>query len=110
MNNREFDKLLANAAKATNASEAEKCFNALVACLSRDLIYCSIDQIENIIRDYLSYNSVTDNDLRIKIESLYSCEHPWFGKATKEKPITASDAYKMGLEYGAQFLKDLELK
>lgn len=108
MSSQTFDTLLQAAIRATNAYEAEKCFNALVAHLLNKNKFTPIDQIENIIRDNISYLTAGDNDLRIKVESLYSCEHPWFGKA-KDNPITASEAYKLGLEKGAEFLKELQL-
>jgi hypothetical protein len=111
MSSQKFDTLLQAALKATNASEAEKCFNALVACLLNKNKLTPIDQIENNIRDNISYlASHCSHELRMKVEALYSCEHPWFGKASKDHPITATEAYKLGLERGVKFLEELELK
>ena len=104
--NSEFDRLIKIALSATNAFEAEKCFKALVADFLKKHKYQTIDQAEDYIRDYLSYLCVSDHKLRLKVEGLYSCEHPYFGKA-KDKEITASDAYNLGLNKGFEFLKEL---
>jgi len=110
MSSQSFDTLLQAAIRATNANEAEKCFHALVAHLLNKSKFTPIDQIEDNIRSNISYlASHCSHDLRLKVESLYSCEHPWFGKATKDNPIAAIDAYKMGLAKGKEFMEELEL-
>jgi hypothetical protein len=40
------------------------------------------------------------NDTRRKIESLFECEHPYFGSIEKNGPPTPKQAFEMGLAIG----------
>jgi len=60
----------------------------------------SRDEAELIERDNLGYYAgYYDHDTRIRVETLFQCQHPIFGRASDGEP-SAEDAFQMGMKLG----------
>jgi len=48
------------------------------------------------------------NEIRERVERLFDCEHPFFGRIAIKGPPTVSEAFKMGQEFGAKLRRQRE--
>lgn len=92
------------AMKITDVDDALQYFRAYVAyiqnCLNHEP-HTDGKTAAEIARINLGYYAgYYDNETRKRVERLFSCAHPIFGKATKGKP-TAEAAFDLGYKMGA---------
>lgn len=93
--------LFERAMTVTDPEEAKRIFEQLVE-LS---IQSGRDYIEacSIVKENLGYQAgYYDNETRERVERLFDCAHPFFGKISENGPPTPEQAFKMGQELGKQ--------
>lgn len=85
------------AIQATDEASASICFHDLVEQFMR-VKGCSIDYAEKGVRQNLGYIAgYHGNDTRVRVERLYQCEHPIFGKLTEMGEPTTEEALAAGI-------------
>jgi len=84
----------------TDPEKARLCFEGLVQHNMENSTH-SRDEAERIERVNLGYCAgYYDNETRIRVEKLFCCAHPVFGKAEK-KAVTPEEAFAMGVAVGS---------
>ena len=84
---------------ASGRSDADRIFNELVEESMRTSGK-GREEAGRVERDILAYYAgYYDRETRIRVESLFECEHPFFGKACERSP-TYEEALKMGEDLG----------
>ena len=59
------------------------------------------DEAKEIVRTNLGYYAgYYDNETRERVERLFGCAHPFFGKLSEKGPPTQEEAFRMGMEAG----------
>ena len=84
-----------------NQAEADVLFKALVAeaiRLSPQLWQREAERIQRLNLGY--WAGYYGNETRERVERLFKCEHPVFGKIAEKGPPTPEQAFKAGVEAG----------
>ena len=89
------------AMKMTDQAEADAWFEVIVReCMKENLDMPRLEA-ERIQRMNLAYFAgYYDNETRERVERLFKCEHPIFGKIAEKGPPTPEQAFKAGVEAG----------
>jgi hypothetical protein len=91
------------AMQTTEQADADDYFQRLVERTLRLQPGLSREQAEGIERQSLGYYAgYYDNETRARVERLFHCAHPFFGKIEVNGPPTAEQAFSKGLEAGAR--------
>lgn len=94
-----FKELYAPAMLIENQEEANIYFDALVKYM-QDTCGQSEEEATTIQKTNLGYYAgYYDHETRVRVERLFGCAHPIFGKASKEQ-ITPERAFELGVEFG----------
>jgi hypothetical protein len=80
-------------------AEADAYFNE---CVEHTMQFATTrEQAEKIERESLGYFAgYYDNETRERVERLFNCEHPYFGKISVKGPPTMEEAFQMGFKRG----------
>lgn len=92
----------------TDEAEAWTYFKELVqhAVETTDL---NEDEAEAVVKENLGYYAgYFSNDVRVRVERLYNCIHPFFGSIEKNGPPSAEAAFQMGIALGQSKLSRLD--
>ena len=54
------------------------------------------------------YAGYFSNETRERVERLFDCAHPFFGKISEKGPPTAEEAFRLGQEWGERIRKERE--
>ncbi|HVX56947.1 MAG TPA: hypothetical protein VHA37_04395 [Candidatus Saccharimonadales bacterium] len=93
-----YFELLGPAMEITDQAEADEYFELLVErCLEKEPMLRSM--AEAIQRDNLGYFAgYYGNDTRERVERLFKCAHPVFGKIAERGAPTPEQAFEMGMK------------
>jgi hypothetical protein len=95
-------KLFDRAMEVRDPDEARKIFADLVE-ISMRKHGKSYLEAESIIKENLGYMAgYYDNLTRERVERLFNCAHPFFGKISEKGPPSPEEAFRMGVELGEQ--------
>jgi hypothetical protein len=65
----------------------------------------SVEDAEALARTNLGYwAGYRDTATRERVERLFRCEHPVFGKIAERGPPTAEEAFRLGVEWAKRAL------
>lgn len=93
------------AVKVTDQRLADATFEALVDFRAPEHPNDTRETVEKLIRNDLAYYAgYYDQETRKRVEEMYGCEHPYFGKAA-EKEISPEEAFRIGMELGEKHRK-----
>jgi hypothetical protein len=91
------------AMKAQTQSEANYYFGELVKTVRGIKPQLDLNEAEDIVKQNLGYYAgYFDDETRERVERLYNCAHPVFGKIAETGPISPEEALRKGMELGAQ--------
>lgn len=91
------------AMKITDQAEANKYFEFLVADCMKVRPQLTREEAESIQRTNLGYYAgYYDEETRARVEALYSCQHPYFGKVAEKGSPTAAEALQVGIDLAAK--------
>ena len=98
-----FKETLAPAMEITDREDARQYLRDYIAYIQRALDRepredgMTAEQIARVNLGY--YAGYYDREIRARVEELFECEHPHFGKAVSN-PISTEDIFVMGLALG----------
>lgn len=102
-----FDEWLSPAMSITDQADADQYFNDSVAYL-QEITGFEKDIAEKTIRTNLGYFAgYYDHPTRLRIEKLFSCEHPILGNAS-DGELTPQEIFSIGVKWGQEALKKVK--
>jgi hypothetical protein len=70
---------------------------------------CTREVARDLVRNRIGYEAgYHSNETRARVERLFQCEHPFFGKIAEKGPPTADQALRMGFEAGRRIREEAE--
>lgn len=89
----------APAMQITEQHEADKYFEFLVGYCMGGRPLMTREEAERIERNNLGYYAgYYDHDTRARVERLFRCQHPYFGKIAEKGPPTPLEAFEAGVQ------------
>lgn len=90
--------------KITRQEDADEVFAAYVESLIKT--GRTQEEAESIVKSNIGYwGGYYDHETRLRLEKLFNCSHPVFGKAADHKP-TAREAFEAGVRLGEKARSD----
>lgn len=87
-------------AVAVRSQEADAVLATLIFCAKSDL-GCTTEKAPRIVKENLAYYAAyCDDETRERVERLYDCAHPIFGKFAENGSPGPEEAFRLGLEMG----------
>jgi hypothetical protein len=108
MNDSTYKALATRAMLVEDPEEAKKIFDELVQ-LSMSDYGKTHEEAEASIKEHLGYMAgYYSHETRERVERLFDCEHPFFGKISVKGPPTPEEAFRMGAEMGEKLRREKE--
>lgn len=99
-----YDECLGPAMKITDPKDAQQYFKAYIAWIRKAIDRDKPDHgmtAKQVAKSNLGYyTGYYDHETRLRVEKLFMCAHPIFGKASSGKPLTPMEAFEIGKKLG----------
>ena len=103
------DVLFEKAMTVTTAEEAGPLLEQLIEAAMKDITSMKYEEAKTLIKENLGYMAgYYSHETRERVERLFDCEHPVFGKIAEKGPPTMEEAFKAGVRLGEEMRKRKE--